>query len=47
MSMRADDGDGVGDHVAARHFVQRREVGKAGRPDLQAIRFVGAVADSR
>src|ERR1039457_1684056 len=41
---RADDGDGVGDHVPARHLVERRKMNKARRPDLQAIRLVGAVA---
>src|ERR1019366_1439805 len=41
---RADDGDGIGDHVAARHLVERREVRKAGRADLQPIRLVCAVA---
>src|SRR5690606_6374720 len=41
--LRADDGDGVGDHVAARHFIERLQVGKARRPNFQAIRLVGAV----
>jgi hypothetical protein len=31
----ADDGHRVGDHVAARHLVQRRQVGEARRADLQ------------
>ena len=43
--LRADDRDGVGDHVAARHLVERREVREARRADLQAVRLVGAVGD--
>src|SRR6476469_8140319 len=42
---RADHGDRVGDHVAARQLVERREVRKAWRADLEPIRLVGAVAD--
>src|SRR5262245_23164192 len=41
----ADDRHGVGDHVAARHLVQRREVREAGRADLQAVRLVRPVGD--
>src|SRR5688572_16488179 len=41
---RADHRDSVGDHVAARHFVEGGKVREAGGPDLQAVRLVGAVA---
>src|ERR1044072_5671715 len=41
--LRADDGDRVGDHVAARHLVERREVREAGGADLEAIGLVRAV----
>ena len=41
----ADDGDRVGDHVAARHLVQRRQVRETRRADLQAVGLVGAVGD--
>src|SRR5512139_1884930 len=41
----ADQRHRVGDHVAARHLVERGQVGKARRADLQAVRLVGAVAD--
>src|SRR3990170_3747759 len=41
----AADGDRVGDHVAARHLVERREMREAGRADLQAVGLVGAVGD--
>ena len=43
--LRADDRDHVGDHVAARHLVERREVREARRADLEAVRLVGAVGD--
>src|SRR5687767_356750 len=39
----ADDGDGIGDHVAARHLVERGEVREAGGADLEPVGFVGAV----
>src|SRR6267378_5021260 len=41
----ADDRHRVGDHVAARHLVERGEVGEAGRTDLQPVRLVRAVRD--
>src|SRR3990167_740770 len=41
----ADDGDGVGQHVAARHLVHRREVGEGRRAQLHAVGLVGAVGD--
>src|SRR5438132_547180 len=41
----ADDRHRVGDHVAARHLVERGEVRKARRADLQAIGLVRAVGD--
>src|SRR5690606_2497732 len=33
--LRADNRDGIGDHVTARHLVQRLQVGKARGPYLQ------------
>src|SRR5438128_3025536 len=36
---------GVGDHVAARHLVERREMRKARRADLEAVGLVRAVGD--
>src|SRR5918992_433028 len=33
--LRADDGARVGDHVAARHLVEGRQVHESGRADLQ------------
>src|SRR4051812_37280050 len=41
--LRPDDGDHVGDHVPARHFVQRREVRKTGSANLDPVRLVGAI----
>src|SRR5690349_13074096 len=41
---RADDGDGVGQHVAAGHLVEGRQVRETGGADLQAVGLVGAVA---
>src|SRR5690606_19628715 len=41
----ADDGDGIGEHVAARHDVERLQVGKARSADLHAIRLVAAVGN--
>src|SRR5439155_6887841 len=43
--LRADDRDDVGDHVAARHLVERREVRESGGAELQPIRLVRAVRD--
>ena len=43
--LRADDRDDVGDHVAARHLVERREVHEVGRAQLDPVRLVGAVGD--
>src|SRR5438105_151604 len=43
--LSADDRDGVGDHVAARHLVERGEVREAGSADLEPVGLVGAVAD--
>uniref|UniRef100_A0A0N4ZLE3 NAD-specific glutamate dehydrogenase n=1 Tax=Parastrongyloides trichosuri TaxID=131310 RepID=A0A0N4ZLE3_PARTI len=43
--LRADDGDGVGNHVTARHFVQRLQVGEARRAKVHAERLVGAIGD--
>src|SRR5438128_11504163 len=37
--------DGVGDHMAARHLVERREMRKARGADLEAVGFVRAVGD--
>ena len=45
MSIVPITATGVGDHVAARHLVERGQVRKARRADLQPIRLVGAVAD--
>src|SRR5216683_1333553 len=39
----ADDRHRVGDHVTARHLVERGEVGEAGRPDFQPVGLVRAV----
>src|SRR4030095_1059701 len=41
--LRADDGDGVGEHVAARHLVERREVRESRGADLEAVGLVRAV----
>src|SRR5712692_4841152 len=41
--LRADDRHRVGDHVAARHLVERGQVRETGRADLEAIRLVRAV----
>src|SRR2546421_2346244 len=41
--LRADDGHRVGDHVAARHLVERRQMGETRRAQLQAIGLVRAV----
>src|ERR1044071_3991729 len=41
----ADDRHRVGEHVAARHLVQRGEVRETGRADLEALGLVGAVGD--
>src|SRR5229473_3755655 len=43
--LRADDRHRVGDHVAARHLVERSEVGEAGRTNLQPLRLVRAFRD--
>src|SRR5258708_37045095 len=43
--LRADDGDCVSDHVAARHLVERGEVRKSRGAQLQAIGLVRAVGD--
>src|SRR4030088_2137261 len=40
-----DDRHRVGDHVAARHLVERGKVRKAGRADLEAVGLVRAVGD--
>src|SRR4029077_11147973 len=42
---RTDDRDGVGDHVAARHLVERREVDETRRAQLDPVRLVRAVGD--
>src|SRR4051812_34068609 len=39
----ADDRNRIGDHVAARHLVERGEVREPGRADLQAIRLVRVI----
>src|SRR4051812_44560985 len=39
----ADDGHHVGDHVPARHLVERGKVRESRRAQLHAIRLVGAV----
>src|SRR5471032_10423 len=39
----ADDGDHVGDHVAARHLVQSLQMREAGAADLHAVGLVRAV----
>src|SRR5437763_4067918 len=36
---------GIGDHVAARHLVERGEVREAGSADLQPVRLVRAIRD--
>ena len=41
--LRADDRDRVGNHVAARHFIERGQVGITRRTDLQTIRLVRAI----
>src|SRR5438094_5471205 len=41
----ADDRDHVGDHVAARHLIERREVRESRGTELQPIRLVRAVRD--
>jgi hypothetical protein len=41
--LRADDGDHVGKHVTAHHFVERRQVRKTRRAEFQPVRLVGAV----
>src|SRR5690606_19876510 len=41
---RADDGHGVGQHVASAHFIHGGQVREARGADLQAVRLVGAVA---
>src|SRR6266540_1150975 len=41
----ADDRDDVGDHVAARHLVERPEVGESRGTEFQTIRLVRAVRD--
>src|SRR5918999_5107318 len=43
--LRADDRDGVGDHVAAGHLVERGEVREARGADLEAIGLVRPVGD--
>src|SRR5260370_6188455 len=43
--LRADDRDDVGDHVSARHLVERRKVGEARCAQLEAVGLVGAVPD--
>src|SRR5689334_15293020 len=43
--LRADDGDGVRDHVAARHLVERRQMSKTRSAQFHAVRLVGAVGD--
>src|SRR5947207_3665020 len=43
--LSADDRDDVGDHVTARHLVERREVRESGGAELQPIRLVRAVRD--
>jgi hypothetical protein len=40
---RADDGHGVGQHVATRHFVEGGQVREAGGADLQPVGLVGTV----
>ena len=42
---RAEDGGGVGEHVALHHEVHRLQVAEAGRADLAAVGLVGAVGD--
>src|SRR5438445_8589542 len=42
---RSDDRDGVCDHVAARHLVERREVDEPRRAQLDPIRLVRSVGD--
>src|SRR5690606_13640998 len=37
------DGDGVGDHVAARHLVERLQMHEAWRTNLHAVRLVGTI----
>src|SRR5687768_15013738 len=41
--LRADDRDHVGDHVSARHLVQRGKVHEVGRAQLDPVRLVGAI----
>src|SRR5437660_5188244 len=43
--LAADDRHRIGDHVPARHLVERGEVGEAGRAELQPVGLVGAVGD--
>src|SRR5437016_4987340 len=43
--LRADDGDGVRDHVAARHLVERGEMREAWGAQLEAIGLVRTVGD--
>ena len=42
---RANNGDGVGKQVAARHLVEAAQVGEARCADLAAVRPLGAVGD--
>src|SRR6185295_4088999 len=41
--LRPDDRNRVGEHVAARHLVERREVRESGGADLEAVGLVRAV----
>src|SRR5882762_468025 len=41
--LRADDRHRIGDHVAARHLVERGQVREAGRADLEPVGLVRAV----
>src|SRR5512144_951656 len=43
--LRPDDRDDVRDHVPAGHLVERGQMDVRWRPQLQAIRLVGAVGD--
>src|SRR5687768_14144170 len=38
-----NNGYNIGNHMPARHFIQRRKVGKTGRADFQAVWHIGAV----
>src|SRR5882762_297789 len=43
--LRADNRHDIGQHMALRHLVERRQMGKARRADLHAVGLVRAVGD--